>query len=451
MADSQAGDIQWKNRSKFRQALGFDSSQDMYRFLYSRRFRPYFEAYARQWIWPQREESQRTGGARGRSSSLLAVEKRLLAGEALGRDKYSAPIPDTQGWDKLDFQALLMYQIKAANIKSSDGLFFQKDLSESEIHRRVWGLCKWAEFEEAPARERRPAKRTANVDQSAPGPSNAPSVAAKRKRRVQESSSEEEQLSSTSNEALHAAGLYNTRSRQQRRVKSRPLQAKRTTESNVLTRRSLLDEQSATESEDPQRRIRTRRPKQPSSLSLPPLAVTRTAELTGRPLRSPLEEGLSSDDESPVETDWELEQALRGNRRRTHLSPQLDPVDSRPSSPALTVGGFRQAAGTLTRNSSSSGVPALQPGSEGFVVPPDAVLVDLMTPSPPSSPRVKQEPTDITSNRAVGSTGHGDAVRSTRTEGKEQSPDPDMNGAIRQAMAHLTEVLIRSTEQKARK
>ena len=146
--------LDWRDLDVLRRDLGFRDAQEMKEWLGGRRFWPFFEAYAKQWIWPQQAEARKAGGNRARGVGLATIERRLIAGED-NNDKYSHPHPDTKDWTKVDYQALLLHQIRVANIGNREGLFYDRALSDAEINSRIWTLVKHAEFEQAPSRGKR--------------------------------------------------------------------------------------------------------------------------------------------------------------------------------------------------------------------------------------------------------------------------------------------------------
>ena len=145
--------LQLRNIHTLRQALGFTSTAEFKAFLASNRFKPYFDEYASQWIIPQQERARAEGSSRPRGPGLEHVERRLLSGERPGQDKFSCRRPDKSNWDNVDHCALMLFEIREANLKSVEGLFYRTDLSECDIHQYIWAMVKLQEFNIAPSRK----------------------------------------------------------------------------------------------------------------------------------------------------------------------------------------------------------------------------------------------------------------------------------------------------------
>ena len=158
--------LQLCNVSTLRQALGFTSIAEFKAFLASNRFKPYFDEYASQWIIPQQERARAEGSSRPRGPGLEHVERRLLSGERPGQDKFSCRRPDKSNWDNVDHCALMLFEIREANMKSVEGLFYRTDLSERDIHQYIWAMVKYQEFNIAPSRKttKRKEKETDPMD-----------------------------------------------------------------------------------------------------------------------------------------------------------------------------------------------------------------------------------------------------------------------------------------------
>ena len=154
--------LQLRDVSTLRQTLGFTGMTEFKAFLESKRFKPYFDEYASQWIIPQQERARAQGSNRPRGVGLEHVEKRLLSGERPGQDKFSCRRPDKSNWDDIDHCALMLFEIREANTKSVEGLFYRTNLSEHDIHIRIWALVKYVEFNTAPSRKKR--KATDDLD-----------------------------------------------------------------------------------------------------------------------------------------------------------------------------------------------------------------------------------------------------------------------------------------------
>lgn len=144
--------IVWNNAVTLARQLGFTSKDEMYTFMNSNRFAPYFEEYARNWIYPAQQLAKDTGVQRGRGPQLDQVEQRFLSGEQYGSDKYSNDYPDMSDWDQWDHAARLLYRLGKANTSGVSGLFYGKGLKDSAINAQVWALIKHAESHLAPSK-----------------------------------------------------------------------------------------------------------------------------------------------------------------------------------------------------------------------------------------------------------------------------------------------------------
>ena len=135
-------------------ALGFKDMAELKTFLNSDRFKPIFDEYAEQYIFPQQGQARAQGSNRPRGVGLEHVERRLLSGERPGQDKFSRRRPDKIDWDSIDHCALMLFEIREMNIKSVEGLFYRKNLAEHEMHVQIWALVKYQEYNTAPSRRK---------------------------------------------------------------------------------------------------------------------------------------------------------------------------------------------------------------------------------------------------------------------------------------------------------
>ncbi|KAL8651507.1 MAG: hypothetical protein Q9210_003210 [Variospora velana] len=142
-------ELSWRKPINVAHELGFASVDEMRVFIKGDRFWPFFEAYAKEYIWPDVGEARKVSGVR---ANLATVEERLIHGEWPGSDKFSRDILKTSTWDKVDHQTYLLYRICRNNINSSDCIFFRRALSDSEINMRIWALIKYCEYNEGAMR-----------------------------------------------------------------------------------------------------------------------------------------------------------------------------------------------------------------------------------------------------------------------------------------------------------
>ena len=64
------------------------------------------------------------------------IRERLVIGERTGSDKYSSRFPHDTGWDKNDYLARLLCDLRYAIVKSINGVFYGMALSENDIDVR---------------------------------------------------------------------------------------------------------------------------------------------------------------------------------------------------------------------------------------------------------------------------------------------------------------------------
>ena len=149
---TQGPALRWRQLELLRGDLGPTTIDEMYAYAESARFWPYFEQYATDWIWPQQQVAYEVGSSRGRGPTLNTVENGMLAAERIGDEKFTTLFPDTKGWDNIDFLARMMCGVRNANIKSVQGLFHGKELSDAKINNQIWALAKYRGGKEAPVR-----------------------------------------------------------------------------------------------------------------------------------------------------------------------------------------------------------------------------------------------------------------------------------------------------------
>ena len=172
--DTREGEFPLRDIEVMRKDLGFRDQAEMTAWLDGPRFGRFFEEYAKAWIYPEQTKIRQTGGARPRGPNLSTVEERLIAGERPGQDKYSFS-QDTEGWDHTDYLAKLLLDIRRANTKSVQGVFYKKSFSEAEINHRIWILIKHQEYACAPSRRKqKPTTKPSAVDPDAPVDTKAP-------------------------------------------------------------------------------------------------------------------------------------------------------------------------------------------------------------------------------------------------------------------------------------
>ena len=106
----------------------------MDRFRGGHRFLLYFRIYYKAWILPEQEKAAKTRTQRPRGPDQATVEQRMLIGERPGCDKYSDRFPDKSEWDQTDHLACLLTILRDVNLKSNQGLFYGKGLTDADVN-----------------------------------------------------------------------------------------------------------------------------------------------------------------------------------------------------------------------------------------------------------------------------------------------------------------------------
>ena len=86
-----------------------------------------------------------------RGVGLNIVQKRIMSGESLGNTKYSGRNPDKASWDEADHVACFVWHIKHENTRSNNGIFYNRNLSDTTIEKIIWGLKNWIRQKHAPS------------------------------------------------------------------------------------------------------------------------------------------------------------------------------------------------------------------------------------------------------------------------------------------------------------
>ena len=123
-------------------------------FINGKLFEPYFSYYTEKCIYPQQAHAIKHSMPRPRGPGLQVVERRLLQGECSGDNKFSCQIPDQADWDNIDYCVYMLYGLRQANRSNVQGIFYNKGLTESQMHNRIWALVKYTEYNQAPSRKK---------------------------------------------------------------------------------------------------------------------------------------------------------------------------------------------------------------------------------------------------------------------------------------------------------
>lgn len=97
-----------KSAEGIRQALFHRSSRDEEIHCEGPRFKPFFDIYARDYVFPQQVLIREHNKPGQRGPNIDTVEVRMVAGESLGHDKFSNSHTDRSTWDQVDHAAALV-------------------------------------------------------------------------------------------------------------------------------------------------------------------------------------------------------------------------------------------------------------------------------------------------------------------------------------------------------
>lgn len=94
--------------------------------------------------------------AQQQGPTLMAVKKAIANGEMDGVLKYSSELNmDTSQFVDIDWYAYCMVKLTAINSTYREGIFFGKNMTEHDIHVRLWQAILRANYAEAPSRRLR--------------------------------------------------------------------------------------------------------------------------------------------------------------------------------------------------------------------------------------------------------------------------------------------------------
>ncbi|KAG8528913.1 uncharacterized protein KY384_006602 [Bacidia gigantensis] len=153
-AAEAAGKYSYTDTQALAVQIGLAGATELSVFFASTRWRPYFTQIAKHVILPSQAAAQRLRQARARGPGLRTVQVRLSQGEKNGKTKYSDPHSDRNLWDATDWYAWHLYSTRLQNLRSQHGLFFRKNLTESDVDARIWACTKLCENKLAPAKQR---------------------------------------------------------------------------------------------------------------------------------------------------------------------------------------------------------------------------------------------------------------------------------------------------------
>ena len=143
--------------------LGFVNFQELQTFLKGPLFRPFYEAYLRDFLNPEKARLKKSGKSRVRGMGIRTHQLRIVQAERWGMKRFSNKFPDKSDWDAVDHKAAFMYDVYTQNTQIYGGLFFSKQIDDAERDRRTWNLIKYVLEEEADSRVARKEVTQTNV------------------------------------------------------------------------------------------------------------------------------------------------------------------------------------------------------------------------------------------------------------------------------------------------
>ncbi|KAB8237109.1 P-loop containing nucleoside triphosphate hydrolase protein [Aspergillus alliaceus] len=146
------GKIKAPTQKQLMNDLKLGSKEEWKEWIQSNLFAPFWAELWNDWIKNQSAD---------RGPGLRIIQGRMAAGESMGRTRYSARIRNKEGWDEADHLACFVWWVKHENKRSSDGVFFNRNLSDSEMDQIVWALKEWCRHLHTPSYISKPTGGTA--------------------------------------------------------------------------------------------------------------------------------------------------------------------------------------------------------------------------------------------------------------------------------------------------
>ncbi|RLL98129.1 hypothetical protein CFD26_106248 [Aspergillus turcosus] len=122
-------------KKELQEALNLEDNDDWLEWLRSDLVRPWWEE-----LWNDHLSREQ---AKERGKGIADIQNRILSGETHGVCKYSSRWPNKEDWDGADHLARFHWGVKDDNLRSREGVFYRKNLSDDQMDRIVWALKGW--------------------------------------------------------------------------------------------------------------------------------------------------------------------------------------------------------------------------------------------------------------------------------------------------------------------
>lgn len=130
-------------KADLQEILCLDSDDEWVRWLRSNMLKPY-------WIelWEDFFKHRQSTEC---DPCLMAVQERIIDGEACGRMTFSEPQRDKTDWDVTDHYACFLYWVKWYNTRSNQGVFWNRDMTDEEMDCIIWALKDYLVYIHSPS------------------------------------------------------------------------------------------------------------------------------------------------------------------------------------------------------------------------------------------------------------------------------------------------------------
>lgn len=140
-----------KSLGRLADAFGLNSEDALTNWMASEAFQRFYKIL-RQNVKPM----QHDGKTQHQGPTLTAVKKAITNGEIDGVKKYSSEFGlDTSQFKELDWYAYCLVKLTTMNSMYREGIFFMKNMTEHDMHVRLWQAILRENYSEAPSRRLR--------------------------------------------------------------------------------------------------------------------------------------------------------------------------------------------------------------------------------------------------------------------------------------------------------